>query len=163
MSVLHFCEWLQGTPASTAIRESVWMFPFLDTFHVLSLGLFLGSITIFDLRLLGVGLKREPVSEVGKRLLPWTWYGFAAMALSGALVFWSEPVKCYHSTAFRLKITLMILAGLNALTFHMTVYRGVAAWDRATLTPARARLAGFLSLVLWAGVVASGRFVGYRF
>lgn len=163
MSLLTFCQWLQGTAGGAAIRESVYLYPILDAIHVWSLGLFLGSISIIDLRLLGIGLKREPVSEVAGRLLPWTWAGFALMAVSGGLVFWSEPVKCYNSSAFRLKMLLMMLAGLNALVFHLTTYRSVEVWDDKTTIPARARLAGVLSLVLWTGVLFSGRFVGYRF
>src|SRR5690242_10691844 len=99
MSLLTLCQWLQDTAGSTAIRESLWVFPVLDAVHVWSLGLFAGTIAIFDLRLLGLGLRREPVSEVGRGLLPWTWTGFGCMALSGGLVFWSEPVKCYSSNA----------------------------------------------------------------
>ena len=163
MFLLGVCQWLQNTAASTAIRESIWLFPLLDAVHVWSLGLFLGSISVFDLRLLGVGLRREPVAEVARRLLPWTWTGYALMALSGGLVFASEPIKCYQSPAFRIKMAAMFLAGINALVFHRTTYRGVAAWDDRIAAPAPARLAGGLSLALWAAVVVSGRFVGYRF
>jgi hypothetical protein len=162
MSVLEFCQWLQQTGPGTAIRESIWVFPLLDAMHVWSLGLFFGSIAVFDLRLLGIGLRREPVSEIARRLLPWTWAGFACMTISGGLVFWSEPLKCYESTAFRIKIAAMALAGLNALAFHLTTYRSVGIWDQKIGTPAAAKLAGVLSLALWTCVVVSGRFVGYR-
>src|SRR5271169_5410226 len=124
MSLLGVCQWLHDTAGSTGIRESIWFFPLLDAAHVWSLGLFFGSIAVFDLRLLGVGLRREPVSEVARWLLPWTWAGFTLMALSGGLVFWAEPVKCYQSLAFRIKMAAMVLAGLNALVFHRITYRG---------------------------------------
>jgi hypothetical protein len=162
MFLLELCRWLQNTAAGTAIRESVWVFPGLDAVHVWSLGLFFGSILVFDLRLLGLGLRREPISEVARRLLPWTWTGFACMAISGGLLFWSEPMKCYGSTAFRIKLAAMISAGVNALVFHLTTYRGVAKWGEMQVTPGRAKLAGVVSLTLWACVVVSGRFVGYR-
>ena len=70
-------------------------------------------------------------------------------------------MKCYGSTAFRIKLAAMILAGVNALAFHLTTYRGVVAWDESA-TPRAARLAGFVSLALWVCVVVSGRLVGYR-
>jgi hypothetical protein len=161
-SVLDLCRWLQNTAGGTGIRESIWLFPLLDASHVWSLALFFGSIAVFDLRLLGLGLRREPVSEVARGLLPWTWAGFACMAASGGLLFWSEPLKCYGSTAFRIKVVAILLAGVNALVFHLTTYRRVAAWDDWRVTPASARLAGFLSLALWVCVIVSGRFVGYR-
>src|ERR1700675_4275917 len=123
MFLLGICQWLQNTAGSTAIRESIWFFPLLDAAHVWSLGLFLGSIAVFDLRLLGVGLRGEPVAEVARRLLPWTWAGYSLMAVSGGLVFWSEPIKCYQSSAFRIKMAAMFLAGINALVFHRTTYR----------------------------------------
>jgi hypothetical protein len=84
------------------------------------------------------------------------------MAVSGGLLFWSEPMKCYASTAFRIKLMAMLLAGVNALVFHLITYRGVAAWDEVRTTPTPARLAGILSLALWVCVMVSGRFVGYR-
>ena len=160
--LFELCQWLQNTSISTAIRESIWLFPFLDAAHVWSLGLFFGSIAVFDLRLLGIGLRGEPVSEVARRILPWTWAGFACMAISGGLVFWSEPVKCYMSTAFRIKIAAMLLAGLNALVFHSVTFRRAAVWDDKISTPAPARMAGLCSLALWTCVIVSGRFVGYR-
>jgi hypothetical protein len=153
---------MQNTAGGTAIRESIWVFPVLDAVHVWSLALFFGSVTVFDLRLLGVGLRREPVFEVARRLLPWTGTGFACMAVTGGLLFWSEPMKCYGSTAFRVKLVAMILAGVNALAFHLTTYRSVAAWDQTRPTPVSARLAGFVSLALWICVAVSGRLVGYR-
>jgi hypothetical protein len=161
-SLLDFCRWMQNTTSGTAIRESIWVFPVLEAVHVWSLGLFFGTVAVFDLRLFGVGLRREPVSEVARRLLPWTGAGFACMAASGGLLLWSEPMKCYGSTAFRIKLAAMILAGVNALAFHLTTYRGVAAWDETRATPGAARLAGFVSLALWICVVVSGRLVGYR-
>ena len=83
------------------------------------------------------------------------------MVVSGSLLFSSEAVKMYHSPAFRIKMLLLALAGLNALIFHRTIYRDVAHWDPASVVPARARLAGLLSLVFWIAIIAAGRAIAY--
>jgi hypothetical protein len=108
-------------------------------------------------------MRTTPVSDLVERLLPWTRASFALMALSGALLIWTEAVKCYTSTSFRIKMALILLAGINILVFHRGTYRTAAAWDNAAELPTRAKLAGFLSLLLWTGVLVAGRAVGYNY
>ena len=161
--MLSFCHWLEHTPGAVAIGENRWIFGAIVSAHVLSLGVFFGTIVMLDLRLLGQGMRTTPVSDLVERLLPWTRASFALMALSGALLIWTEAVKCYSSTSFRIKMALILLAGINILVFHRGTYRTVGAWDNAAELPARAKLAGFLSLLLWTGVLAAGRAVGYNY
>jgi hypothetical protein len=160
-SLLSFCEWLENTPLGAGIRESVWWFTVLEITHTLSIILVAGTILLVDLRLLGYGLKREPVSDVVSYVVPWTLSGFMLMAITGVLLVVSEAVQIYNSTPFRIKMLLLGLAGLNALIFHYTIYRDAANWDDAPVAPFRARLAGFLSLLLWIGIIASGRAIAY--
>lgn len=162
MSILNFCHWLERTHGAVAIRESMWMFGVLISIHVLSLGVFFGTVAMLDLRLLGRGMRTTPVSDLVDRFLPWTRASFALMALSGALLIWSEAVKCYTSTSFRIKMVLILLAGANILVFHRT-YRTAASWDQRAVLPARAKFAGCLSLLLWTGVLAAGRAIGYDY
>ena len=163
MSLLNFCHWLERTPGAVAIRESMWMFGGLISIHVLSLGVFFGTIAMLDLRLLGQGMRSTPVSDLVDRFLPLTRASFGLMAASGTLLVWSEAVKCYSSPSFRIKIALIFLASANILVFHRKTYRTVAAWDQAASLPAWAKLAGFISLLLWTGVLAAGRAVGYDY
>ena len=163
MSLLDFCRWLHDTPWATGIRESTLLFPVIETVHVLGLSLSVGTIAVVDLRLLGLGLRREPVSQVIAQIIPWSLGGFILMFLSGALLFSSQALKAYDSTFFRIKLLLLFLAGLNALVFQLVVARGMAKWDKASVTPLRARLAGGLSLALWIGVIAAGRTMAYKF
>jgi hypothetical protein len=116
---------------------------------------------LLDLRLLGVVMRKRPVSQVALQFLPWVWTGFTVMILTGAVLFCSEAVKCYNSPFFRTKLVLVGVAGLNALVFHKTVFRHVETWDKDTPTPWRAKLAGACSLVVWIGVVAMGRALAY--
>jgi len=163
MSILNFCHWLERTPGAVAIRENMWMFGGLISVHVLSLGIFFGTIAMLDLRLLGRGMRTTPISDLVDRFLPWTRASFTLMALSGAFLLWSEAVKCYTSTSFRIKMALIFLAGINILVFYRRTYRMVATWDQTVVLPARVRLAGLLSLLLWTGVLTAGRAVGYDY
>jgi hypothetical protein len=120
----------------------VWTFPIIETIHLLSLALSVGTILFVDLRLIGAGMRRQPVSEVMRRLQPWALGGFAMSFLTGGLLFWSEPLKCYNSQFFLFKLILLLVLGTSALTFHRTVYRGVARWDQAAVIPLRAKARG---------------------
>jgi hypothetical protein len=155
-------QWLEATPGSVALRESIMVYPLVESAHVLSLCLFLGLIALMDLRLLGVGLRGVPVSEVAGRLLPFAFAGFALMVVSGGLLFYSGPLRAYGNIFFRVKMAMIALAGLNAYLFHITIYRRVAVWDADPVPPFRAKLAGVLSLLLWCGVVISGRMQAYK-
>ena len=162
MDLSPFLHWLEGTPGSVFIRESIMFYPLVETMHVLTLCLFLGLIAMLDLRLLGVGLRGIPVSQVAGRLLPWALAGFILMTISGLLLFYSGPVKAAGNIFFRVKMCLIALTGLNALLFHVTIHRRVTVWDNDPAPPVRARLAGALSLLLWSGVVICGRMQAYN-
>jgi hypothetical protein len=149
--MLSICQWLQQTPISISIRESTWVFPILDAVHCVGIILVAGTIVIVDLRLLGFGLRRESVSSVIAQVLPWTFFGFAFMFVTGSLLAWAEPVKLYQSVFFRWKLLFLAVAGLNALLFHYT-----------RLTPARGRLIGAVSILCWISVIAAGRAIGYE-
>lgn len=156
-----FLEWLAETAFSRYLRESLWTYPIVETVHVLTLCLFLGFTVLLDLRLLGVALRRTPASEAVRRLEPGIAVGFASMLASGGLLFAGDPVKFYGSIFLRIKLGMIVLAGLNLLLFHATVYRGVSGWDRDAALPAGAKAAAIVSLVLWCGVVAMGRAIAY--
>ena len=143
------------------VRESLWLFPAIETLHLLGMAALVGTTAVFDLRLLGWVLRRERVSELAGRLLPWSWAGFAVQVVTGALLFMSEAVKVYTNPAFRVKMLLIFFAGVHALIFHWTVYRDVATWDEIAVLPAGAKFAGFVSILLWVGIVAAGRFIGF--
>jgi hypothetical protein len=157
----HFCLWLYSSGLGTAIRESIWVFPIIETIHVLGITLLVGTVAIFDLRLLGFAFKSESVSRMARQLLPFTWVGFAVMFVSGFLLFSAEAADSYANWAFRVKLLLLLLAGLNPLVFHFTIYRSVAAWNQRAVTPLRARLAALFSLTLWAGIICAGRAIAY--
>lgn len=162
MSILAVLEWLAGTNWSVALHESQYVWPFLESAHVLCLPLFLGTAVMLDLRLLGIAMTRVPASEFTERLLPWTKGGFAIMVITGGLLFTATPVTYYQSLFFRIKVLLLLAAGLNVWLFHSRIHRRVETWDVATIPPRAARVAAVVSLVAWAGVVVAGRLVAYN-
>jgi hypothetical protein len=158
---LSFCQWLESTPGSIALHESILGYPIVESVHVLTLCLFLGLTVMLDLRLLGKSMRNVPASVV-LRLLPWMRAGFAVMVVSGILLFYAIPVKTYLNVFFRLKLVFLLMAGCNVVLFHSTIRRSIQKWDLEAVPPVRARLAGGLSLALWSAIVVAGRMIAYN-
>ena len=162
MSLLAFCQWLQETQGSVALRESLFMYPLIESSHVLFLLLFVGLTVVWDLRLIGAAFTGVPVTEMNDRILPWVRAGFAVMVITGVLLFYGIPVRTYQSVWFRGKIIFLILALINIWYFHSRVYPRVAEWDTHSRLPAVVRRAGLVSIVLWALIIVFGRFIAYN-
>ncbi len=162
MNFYRALQWLGETPWSIALHESQYVWPFTESLHVLTLTLFVGSTIALDLRLLGLAYAQVPVSEFTGRLLPWTRAGFAVMVTSGVMLFYATPVTYYQSIFFRIKVLLLIAAGINVFVFHSRTQRTMSAWDRDTALPRAARVAALVSLAAWAGVVITGRLIAYN-
>jgi len=148
---------LYDSPVAAAIRESDNLFPILQTFHILGTIALAGAIAIVDLRLLNVAFRREPPAAVAES----PWVGFVIMALSGGLLFAAQSAKIYGNVFLRVKALLLVLAIANVMLFHSTTYRNVRAWGGSVAPPASARAFALLSLMLWTGVIVTGRFIAY--
>jgi hypothetical protein len=157
-----FCQMTEQTSVAHAMSGVPWLFPAVETIHLVAMVALVGSISLFDLRLLGLVLRREPVSEIAGRMLPATWSAFAVMVTTGALLFTTDPVSKYcQNTAFEVKLLLIVMAGLNMSAFHLTIYSKVAKWDNEPSPPVWAKIVGTFSVILWAGVVVAGRWIGF--
>jgi hypothetical protein len=161
MSLLTLCTWLENTPLAIFVRESSWAFQTLIATHILGLIFSVGVIVWFDLRLLGVSMPRTPVSVVYRKLAPVAMTGFLVMFASGALLMTAYATSAYKNVPFRIKLIALALAGLNAGVYHLTTERRIAQWDEHVRLPLRARMAGLLSIGLWAVVILAGRLVSY--
>jgi hypothetical protein len=155
------CKWFEQTPIGASVRQSLWLFPAIETVHLLGMTALLGTIATFDLRLMGFVMRKQRVSVLAGRLLRWAWAGFTVQVATGAMLFSSEAAKMYVNPAFRLKMLLIALAGVHALIFQLISHRNVAAWDDGRSLPVGARIAGLISILLWIGVVAAGRWIGF--
>lgn len=143
-----------------AMRGSMWLYPVVETIHIIGFILLVGAVFMFDLRLLGLS-KRVPVRLLAGHLLPW---GAAALLLivpAGLLMFASDATALVGNRAFVLKMVLLMLAGTNAAAFHAGIFRSVGAWDQGVAAPFAARLHAAVSLVLWLGIVSCGRLIAY--
>lgn len=162
MAIESFVRALYDAPFSAALRESIWTFPIVQTFHVIGILAFYGAIVIVDLRLLGVVLKERPAKVVADALLPLSWSGFAIMAVSGGLLFAAQSIKIYTNPMMIAKLGLIGFAGLNLAFFTLVAGRRIAEWGvEGGTTPSLARISAAGSLLLWTAVVITGRFIAY--
>jgi hypothetical protein len=160
--IVQAAEWLEATQLSTAIRESIWVYPIVESLHVLAIAPFLGLTAAMDARLVGVALRDTPGGVVMARLLPWIRASFAVMVVTGLLLFAGTPVRFLTNVFFQIKLALLALAGLNVWLFHRRLYPSVHEWGSAARPPRHARLAGAASLVLWTLALATGRLIAYN-
>lgn len=156
-----FLQWLQETAPAVAIAESSWLFPTIETVHVLALTIVVGSIVMIDLRLLGATQRHRSVIELTQEVLPWTWIGFAVAVCTGSLMFASNAVKYFANVPFRIKMILLASAGINMLFFHLVTYRSAHLWHMDAKIPPSGRIAGGVSLALWISIVGFGRWIGF--
>ena len=158
MSLFTFCQWIETTPLSIAIREGALYYPILGAFHLAAIAWFGGMALMGDLSVLGIGLPNTLAIEVLSQFRRWKWLGFAIVFVSGALLTWSEPLVCYKSVSFRIKLALLALVAVNAFYFRKSVYVSLEA--RAVKSRG-ARLGACLSLLLWIALVFAGRGIAF--
>jgi hypothetical protein len=158
--LLAVCKWLEQSAVGASVRQSLWLFPAIETAHLLGMAALLAAVGAFDLRLIGVVLRNQSLTCLSSRLLPWAWAAFVVQVITGGLLFSSEAARMVVNPAFRLKMVLILLAGMHAFAFHFVSRRNLTAWSSPT-PPVAARVAGSVSLLLWIGVVAAGRWIGF--
>ena len=154
-SLLPFFEWCEGTGLGQVVRTSVWLFPVIESVHLLGLCALGGTVLVVDLRLLGAGLTRQPLAVVASAVHPWLKASVALLLSTGFLLFMSEAVKCFHNPSFWLKMGTLPVA----LLYTFTLRRWVATRPGRD-TSALTRLVATVSLLLWFTVAAAGRWIG---
>ncbi|MEP7209392.1 MAG: DUF6644 family protein [Alphaproteobacteria bacterium] len=166
-------QWLQDVPGATdgdpstswsqQFAGSLHLWALTEGTHVLALMLFAGTIMVVDLRMLGVAFKDVPYSTLNNKVLPLTVGGFILLAVTGALLFFSNPVHYYHSLLFRMKIVFLFVAALNIFWFHYRVQKSLAEWDARPNPPPLVKLAAVISLTSWLLVIVFGRVTALSF
>lgn len=151
---------IEASALGLAMRQSLWLYPIVETLHIVGIALLVGSIAVLDLRLLGLS-RAIPVRKLAAHVLPWTLGSFALIVPSGLAMFVAHAGDFLSNPTFVLKICLIFAAGVNAAVFHAGALRTAEAWDVDAAPPAAARIAGALSLALWVSVIACGRFLAY--
>jgi hypothetical protein len=151
--------WLENTFIANAIRTIPWLYPTFETGHYIGLSLLVGGIMLIDLRVLGFARALPLKSMIG--LLPFVWVGFAINVFTGSMLFIYGATSFGVNHAFWLKMTFVVLAGLNALAFDLSVRRSKTDWVGADLPPPYVKVFATLSFVLWLCVVTTGRWMAY--
>jgi hypothetical protein len=157
----EFISYFEDSALADNIRENDLLFPLIESVHVVSICLVVGSILVIDLRLLGLASLNRPVSGISKAILPLTWSAFAVAAASGLLLFISNATKYLENGYFVAKVLLICAAGLNMVVFHGISAKDLPRWENEAALPLPARLAGGLSILLWVAVVTCGRWIGF--
>src|SRR5690348_11344352 len=121
MNLLPLFKWVSETPVGQAINRSPWAFAVIESVHLLGLAAIGGAVIVLDLRLLGLGLRDQPIDRIARDAHPWLVSSLVVMLVTGVLLFSSEPVKCYQSTAFWVKMSSLLLAMIFAFTVRTKV------------------------------------------
>jgi|SRR6185312_8440110 len=156
-SFLPFFQWCEKTWLGSTVRDTVWAFPVIETFHLLALAILLGSVLIINLRAFGVGGRRESAAELAAQFEPWIVVSIAVLVLSGIPMAMSEPMKCYESYSFPIKMILLVVA----TTWHFTLQRRWIRPDAVRANPVRGKMAAGLSILLWASIGIAGKGIPY--
>jgi hypothetical protein len=155
--LLELTRWLEHSLLGQGIHNSSWLFPFIEVFHLIAIGILGGAVLLVDLRLFGWGLRRHSAAELSRDVQPVLNIGLVVLVVSGFLLYCSEGAKMYFNTAFRFKMVCLVLAIIFSFTWH----RKIAKDDGTGVEPAGGKLAAALSLLLWLSVGLGGRAIGF--
>ena len=150
----EFFRWLVNSPWSHFMNSYEWVFPAVQSLHFIGFAMSIGTIAIVDLRLLGLGMRRQGPAELAADLAPWTHVGIAVMLTTGPLMFSTDAVAYHFNPSFQFKMACLMVA----LLFHFTVHRRAV---RPDVPPIAAKLAAATSLLLWTAVVGGGRMIAF--
>lgn len=150
-----FFEWCENMPPGLWIRDATWGFAVIETLHIMALAVLLGSMLIVDLRLMGLGMTRQPVAELAGLLIPWFWASFFTMIATGICLFASEAVRLSQSGPFAYKMVFLFVA----VAVHLTLHRKAIA--NGVEGAALGKAAAWLSMFCWLGIALAGRAIAF--
>lgn len=161
MPIDVFLKSVEATSFASTIRDSIWMFPIIESIHVISFTIVVGTIAIVDLRLLGLASTQRSFRRISSDVLKWTWGAFIVTVATGLMMFSTNARVYYHNPFFRTKMVLLVIAGVNVAIFELTAGRTSERWDREPSAPRVGKVVGVLSLVLWISIIFMGRIIGF--
>jgi len=161
MTIEELLASLQASGLANRIRDSLYLFPLIESTHVIGLSMVFGTIAIVDLRLLGIASTRRAFTRIAGDIFKWTWAAFALTVATGLLMFITNAGVYYHNFYFRTKMALLLLAGVNMMLFEWTAGRSVHRWDKDNAAPLAGKTIAAVSLVLWITIIFMGRWIGF--
>jgi len=160
-SITAFLDTLQASSWAVFIHKKAWAFTTVQVAHFFAVSAVLGTIAIVDLRLVGLAAIKRPFAELSRQLLPFTWTAFALAVITGSLLFISQATEYFANPVFWIKMSVIVLAGINMMIFEFITVRDVEKWNLDPTPPPRARLAGGISIACWALVIVLGRVISF--
>jgi hypothetical protein len=151
-ALVAFCKFLEGSPWGTFVRTTDWGYPLIQVIHFSGLSLWLGTNITVDLRLLGIGKRRQTAAQLSSGLFVWNWIGLCILVLGGFLLFSSTATTYVTNPAFRMKLGVLVPV---ALFWHLVVQQKTRVWGQAQETLPMGKLAGLIELLLWISVVTA--------
>ena len=151
---------LESAPIAVAMRHELWLYPIVEIVHIMGFVVLVGSIVVLDLRLLGLS-RSLSARNLTRHVLPWSLAALTLIVPTGLLMFMAHASDFIDNRAFQLKLALILLAGINAATFHVGAYRRYSQWDTGVSPPAGVKAHAAASLMIWGGVLACGRLLAY--
>ena len=159
---LHaFCEWLANTPPSLLIQNVSWIIPAVQSVHILSIAVVMGSVALIDQRLHGITGRSQSISGMVDRLLPAVWVALVILLITGALLAIGEPVRSLENPAFHVKMLMLLAVGTLTYFFQRMLRSDVAFWEMSPARRGTAKMAAIVSLLLWVGIIFAGRWIAY--
>lgn len=156
--IREFCDWLSATPLSQHIQDALWVIPTVQTVHIVSIAIVMTSMAMLDLRLVGLAGRRQSLTDMGARFLPWVWVALLILLCSGSILIIGEPRRDLRNQVFWLKMSLLAVALILTWTFQYMLRHRKGFWESHRLA---ATLLGSVSLVVWVGIIAAGRWIAY--
>ena len=153
-------SWLESTGVATAMREWTWAYPIVEIAHIVGFVVLVGAAFMFDLRLLGVS-RQLPITELARHLLRWSRVALFVVLPTGFLMFMTNATKLVGNPIFRLKLILIVLAGINALVYRLWTSKSVAEWSVNEPSPVLAKVSAAFSLLAWTAVSSCGRLIAF--
>ena len=151
---------IEGLAIAKAMRENLWLYPSVEIVHIVGFVILVGSVVMFDLRVLGLS-KSVSVRGLARHLLPWSVGALLLILPTGLLMFSAHAADFLTNRAFQVKMALLLTAGINAAIFHTGPYRSVATWDTNATAPVGARVSVAASIAIWFSIIACGRLLAY--
>jgi hypothetical protein len=155
--VQSFCDWLSNTPLSLKIQTVLWIIPAVQTIHILCVAIVMSTMAMLDFRLVGLAGRNQPISRTVNRWVPWVWGTLPVMLLTGCILIIGEPTRELMNPYFRAKMVMLLVVVAITLLLHVK-NKDAAYWQTKALA---AKFAGSVSLLLWVGIVAAGRWIAY--
>ena len=153
-------SWLEGSGVAVAMREWTWAYPIVEIAHIIGFVVLVGAAFMFDLRLLGVS-RALPVTDLASHLLRWSRASLFMVVPTGFLMFMTNAAKLAANPVFRLKLILIVVAGLNAFVFRHWLSKSIESWNIDETSPVAAKISAAFSLLAWSAVISCGRLIAF--